>query len=55
MNKIYAFVSPKIFGGAGKSPVGGGGVSLVSEAFQFSLEKISQIGEDVLLELAVSK
>lgn len=50
VRKIYAFVAPKLFGGAAKSPVGGEGVSLVDEAFTFNLEKISQIGDDVLLE-----
>ncbi len=53
VSKIYAFVAPKIFGGRAKSPVGGEGVSLVSEAFEFNLEKITQIGDDVLLELGV--
>ena len=50
VQKIYAFVAPKIFGGAGKSPVAGDGVSLPSEAFQFRLEKVSYFREDVLLE-----
>ena len=50
VNKIYAFVAPKIFGGQAKSPVGGAGVNLVEEAFEFMLEKISQFGDDVLLE-----
>lgn len=50
VNKIYAFVAPKFFGGAGKSPVGGEGVNLPSEAFNFQLEKISRFGDDVLLE-----
>ncbi len=50
VRKIYAFVAPKLFGGAAKSPVGGEGVSLVDEAFTFNLEKITQIGDDVLLE-----
>ncbi|MBB5227171.1 bifunctional diaminohydroxyphosphoribosylaminopyrimidine deaminase/5-amino-6-(5-phosphoribosylamino)uracil reductase RibD [Treponema ruminis] len=51
VQKIYAFVSPKIFGGVAKSPVGGEGVSLPDQAFGFKIEKVSQIGEDVLLEL----
>lgn len=50
VRKIYAFVAPKLFGGTAKSPVGGEGVSLVDEAFTFNLEKITQIGDDVLLE-----
>lgn len=52
VNKIYAFIAPKIFGGQAKSPVAGQGVSLPQEAFGFKLEKISRIDDDVLLELA---
>lgn len=54
VNKIYAFVAPKIFGGAAKSPVGGEGVNLPKDAFGFKIKKVSQIGEDVLMELAGS-
>lgn len=50
VSKIYAFVAPKIFGGISKSPVGGEGVSHVCDAFNFTLEKITQIEDDVLLE-----
>ena len=50
VSKIYAFVAPKIFGGSGKSPVGGEGISLPSEAFNFRLEKTSRFSDDLLLE-----
>ena len=50
MNKIYAFVAPKIFGGQGKSPVAGEGVEKVDEAFHFNLKNVEKFGEDVLLE-----
>ncbi|MBQ8014229.1 MAG: bifunctional diaminohydroxyphosphoribosylaminopyrimidine deaminase/5-amino-6-(5-phosphoribosylamino)uracil reductase RibD [Treponema sp.] len=50
VNKIYVFVAPKIFGGAGKTPVGGEGVNLPDEAFNFQLEKVSRFGDDVFLE-----
>ena len=50
VSKIYAFVSPKIFGGVGKSPVGGEGVNFVEESFKFNLEKITRFDEDILLE-----
>lgn len=50
VSKIYAFVAPKIFGGKAKSPVGGEGVSLVDEAFGFSLENVTHFDDDVLLE-----
>ena len=50
VNKIYAFVAPKLFGGNAKSPVGGEGVNLPGEAFQFNLETVKFFGNNVLLE-----
>jgi diaminohydroxyphosphoribosylaminopyrimidine deaminase/5-amino-6-(5-phosphoribosylamino)uracil reductase len=50
VSKIYAFVAPKIFGGKAKFPVGGEGISLVDEAFCFSLENVTHFDDDVLLE-----
>lgn len=50
VQKIYAFVAPKIFGGSAKSPVSGEGVNLPSEAFEFKLEKLSRFENDILLE-----
>ncbi|WP_294428974.1 bifunctional diaminohydroxyphosphoribosylaminopyrimidine deaminase/5-amino-6-(5-phosphoribosylamino)uracil reductase RibD [uncultured Treponema sp.] len=53
VNKIYAFVAPKIFGGNAKSPVGGEGVNLVDEAFKFHLEKSTRFDDDILLEYVI--
>lgn len=53
VNHIYAFVGAKVFGGNGKSPVTGKGVSEVGNAFDFRLENISRFGDDVLLEYRV--
>ncbi|WP_407425582.1 bifunctional diaminohydroxyphosphoribosylaminopyrimidine deaminase/5-amino-6-(5-phosphoribosylamino)uracil reductase RibD [Treponema sp.] len=50
VNKIYAFTAPKIFGGQAKSPVGGEGVNLVEEAFEFRVEKVTQFENDILIE-----
>ena len=50
VNKIYAFVAPKIFGGIAKSPVGGEGVNIPSEAFNFRLKKTTRFDDDILLE-----
>ena len=49
-DKIYAFVAPKIFGGAAKSPVGGAGVSFPGEAFAFKLENVTRFDDDLMLE-----
>ena len=52
VNKIYAFVAPKIFGGgsAAKFPVSGEGIAAVEEAFLFKLTQIRQFEEDLLIE-----
>lgn len=52
VNKIYAFVAPKIFGGSAKSPVAGEGVNLPSESFGFTLENITRFDDDILMEFA---
>ena len=52
VNYIYAFISPKIFGGsAAKSPVSGAGVLEVEEAFNFEIENVRNFGKDLLLEM----
>lgn len=53
VQKIYCFAAPKIFGGAGKSPVGGNGVEKVSCAIPLTLERIKKFDGDVLLEYGV--
>ncbi len=54
VKEIQAFVAPKIFGGnEAKTPVAGRGIDLPDEAVHLALEKISQIGEDLLLEYKV--
>jgi len=54
VNKIYAFIAPKIFGGSAKSPVGGLGVSCPDEAFSFNLQKVTHFDGDILLEYGKS-
>ena len=54
VSEIQAFVAPKIFGGnEAKTPVAGRGVNFPDEAVPLTLEKISQVGEDLLLEYKV--
>ena len=54
VQKIMAFIAPKIFGGEmAKSPVAGDGVSLPKDGYALRLENIRQIGEDLLLEYEV--
>lgn len=54
VNRVQAYVSPKIFGGKdAKSPVAGEGVAFPNDAIKLSKPKISVIGEDILLESEV--
>ena len=51
VHEVKAFVAPKLFGGAGaKTPVEGSGVELPDQAVRLSLEKVTAVGEDLLIE-----
>lgn len=54
VQEVKIFLAPKLFGGAGApSPVAGSGVDTPEEAWHLELERMSQVGEDVLLEYRV--
>ncbi|MDE7105267.1 MAG: bifunctional diaminohydroxyphosphoribosylaminopyrimidine deaminase/5-amino-6-(5-phosphoribosylamino)uracil reductase RibD [Ruminococcus sp.] len=54
VNKVQAYIAPKIFGGAGaKSPVSGIGVHEPSDAFMLTDTKIRYFGDDILIESRV--
>lgn len=54
VRKVQTYLAPKIFGGKeAKSPVGGQGVALPGQAFALGKRKISEIGEDLLIEWEV--
>lgn len=53
VNKVQAYIAPKLFGGSGKTPVAGFGVDFLGEAFLLSPPTIAMIGEDILLESEV--
>lgn len=51
VRKVYTYIAPKIFGGdAAKGPVGGRGVPDPQGAWRLSDSRISQLGEDLLIE-----
>lgn len=51
VNKVQAYIAPKIFGGrSALSPVGGEGVAMPDDAFILSKPKATAIGDDILLE-----
>ncbi len=48
VNEIRAFIAPKVFGGNGaKSPVSGAGIDEVESAFEFRLDKLTNIDGDI--------
>lgn len=54
VNKVKAYIAPKLFGGASaKSPVSGVGVPYPDSAFMLSDSKIRRIGYDFLIESKV--
>lgn len=54
VNRIHAYISPKVFGGSsGYTPVGGKGVSLPDEAFLTKKPNIRFFGNDILLDCEV--
>ncbi len=51
VNKVYAFIAPKIFGGVNsKTPVEGCGFNLVSDCVNLENIKIKQFDEDIFIE-----
>lgn len=50
VNNIMAYISPKIFGGNGRTPVAGSGVNNPSESIVLKNRKITVLGEDILVE-----
>lgn len=55
VNHVCAYIAPKIFGGAqAKTPVEGVGVFQPDNAAVFSNQKITQLGEDILLEYDIT-
>ena len=55
VNKIYAFVAPKVFGGKNAiTPVEGEGVSNVLDAFEFPEVNLKTFHNDILIECNLS-
>lgn len=56
VNKVQCYIAPKIFGGSqAKSPVAGTGVEFPAQAVKLTDQKITVIGEDILVESEVSQ
>jgi diaminohydroxyphosphoribosylaminopyrimidine deaminase/5-amino-6-(5-phosphoribosylamino)uracil reductase len=48
VDKVCAFIAPKVIGGSGKSPVEGQGRELMSEAIDLRKTSIERIDKDLL-------
>ena len=54
VNHVCAYVAPKIFGGKeAKTPVEGEGINLPVQSPTLKLQKVTQLGEDLLLDYEV--
>lgn len=53
VNKVQAYIAPKLFGGSGKTPVEGLGIDHPDRAFLLGKPVITLVGEDILLESEV--
>lgn len=54
VNRVQAYIAPKIFGGTGAaSPVGGIGAEFPEQAFMLGKPAVTWFGEDILLESEV--
>ncbi len=50
VDKVYAFVAPKVVGGAAApTPVGGAGIATMDAALPLRLAKVQRLGDDVLI------
>lgn len=50
VQRIQAYIAPKLFGGGGKSPVEGLGVALPDQAVRLKDLRMTPVGEDLFLE-----
>lgn len=54
VQEVKAFIAPKLFGGEqARSPVAGFGVETPDQAYGLRLERVTTVGEDILLEYQV--
>lgn len=56
VDKVQAYIAPKLIGGElAKSPVGGAGIPLMSEAVRLQSIEITHLGDDLLIEGRIQK
>lgn len=56
VNLLHTYIAPKIFGGnSSKTPIGGDGISNISDAIMLKNSQVIQLGDDLLIESEVVK
>lgn len=54
VNRVHCYIAPKLVGGkAAKTPIGGEGISDLSQSVKLKMNSIEMIGEDVLIDYEV--
>lgn len=54
INKVFAYIAPKIFGGSfAKTAVGGRGIDSPNDAYQLKNRQITLLDDDILLEYSL--
>ncbi|MDD3184990.1 MAG: bifunctional diaminohydroxyphosphoribosylaminopyrimidine deaminase/5-amino-6-(5-phosphoribosylamino)uracil reductase RibD [Anaerostipes sp.] len=54
VQKVYAFIAPKLFGGKdAKTPIEGSGIGAINEALKLEPPEVQMFGNDILLESKV--
>ncbi|MCD8322086.1 MAG: bifunctional diaminohydroxyphosphoribosylaminopyrimidine deaminase/5-amino-6-(5-phosphoribosylamino)uracil reductase RibD [Oscillospiraceae bacterium] len=55
VQRVQTYIAPKLFGGTGRTPVGGQGVALPDQAFPLKNTTVTRLGDDILLESEVEQ
>lgn len=54
VNRVHCYIAPKLVGGqTAKTPIGGEGISDLSQAVKLKMNSIEMVGEDVLIDYEV--
>ncbi|WP_324682419.1 bifunctional diaminohydroxyphosphoribosylaminopyrimidine deaminase/5-amino-6-(5-phosphoribosylamino)uracil reductase RibD [Bibersteinia trehalosi] len=56
VNRVHCYIAPKLVGGmSAKTPIGGAGIAEIAHAVKLTNPKISQIGEDILIDYEIKQ
>ncbi len=55
VDEVCSYISPKLFGGGGKTPLEGAGVALPADAYGLKVRSMKMLGEDLLIRSEVQE